>query len=47
MKTIIELQAKCYYRRSNFCYFRSLAGDRFRLQGDFKRGSYTFRIEIK
>jgi hypothetical protein len=47
MKTIIEVQAKCYYRRGDFGYFRSLAGDRFRLRGDYEIGEYTFRIEIK
>lgn len=46
MKTIIEIQMKCYYRRGDFGYFRSLAGDLFRLRGKFDLGSYTFKIEI-
>jgi hypothetical protein len=46
MKTIIEIQMKCYYRRGDFGYFRSLAGDLFRLRGKFEPGPYNFKIEI-
>jgi hypothetical protein len=48
METIIEVEMRCYYQRKGFAYFKSLAGDRFKLkQGNFKPGtSYHFRLDI-
>jgi hypothetical protein len=48
MKTIIEVQTICYYRRQGFAYFKSLAGDRFKIkQGNFRSGEkHVFRLEI-
>ena len=47
MKTIISVEAICYYHRKGFSYFKSLAGDRFKVRGIFEQGKKQLRIEIQ